>query len=1175
MASSIEQSPLLQALLKQELQRPAPATAKPHSISLTFADPVNTAQERMEGVQRATAAVQAKVEKSDASVHETPLVKSILNLLNGGGGQTIERLAFETDPGQVNSYSSLYKAKLRLIPDSLLKRIAIQDDLVAAIIGARSNHVSSCGRPPVDRFSMGFVIEPKTGELDELAPKDKEALQSRIDDVTKRLITCGRSSGWNDQEKISFTQFLAMQTRNALTVGRCATEIVYARNAAGEKVFHSFRPIDAGTIYRAAPYREAAQQVRDQARQMLEQLKQKRIDKDKFEKPDADADYAWIQVVEGRPVQALTADECVVHSFYPVTDVELDGYPLTPLDTVIAAVTTHINIVSHNKLYFQSGRATRGMLVIKSDDVDETVIQRIRQQFNASINSVNNAWRMPVFGVSSDDEVAWSPIDQSGGRDMEFQYLSDQTCRVMLAAWAMSPEELPGYGHLSRGTNNQALCLCFSSRIWTDEGSLSLGSLLGNEDEARVRLWTGKAWADARVFRTGEKQKAITTLWNGSRLETSPDHRFRIIGPEGVPTWVHQKHLRVGDAVLVSRLPVPGTVEVPAYLGHPLNEDMMEVLGWLTGDGNISVRYNKNTGNIKQGILSWFYHHEREVDLWERHAQVLADFGLPVKHQNREVSEAEAQGLKSRYGFKSVAPNRLKNILYDTDFVRWLLALGFRSSSEGKVIPSFVHALPVGHRQAFLRGFFSADGTCCHGGSSAARIVIHNDELRAQTRELLLGLGIRTQFSEGKLKQDMDGQRRSMVPGASTLVVKDKTAFYERIGFLQAHKQPDAEALSESGKKWERIPGSVCRAVLDSPEYRVLDHNWRRTFRDGCSQSVFERAAAQLGLGLPSWVSNFYLEEVVALQDVDEVVEMADVEVFDDDHAFVANGVVVHNSESNNEYKLTAARDVGIRPLLAQFEDLINTCILPLFDDEVARRCKLRFRGLDADTAEKESTRLQQDMAIHMTMDEILQKVEKKPVGLKAAGQVLLNPAWQQLCDAHLTVGEFEEQFMGREGASKDPALSYRRDPMWFQFQAMMMQAQQAQQAQQQQAAAAQQPPQGGGDAPGGGGGGGGGGSPPAGGGSGAGSSDSPTQSQDQQPDGQPQQQETDLTRGIQQALELLTKSEAQLPPGKRRLLVQQRKTVEHVLHDFDRDSLDFIEKTLKTVAASTPAPTK
>jgi hypothetical protein len=136
-----------------------------------------------------------------------------------------------------------------------------------------------------------------------------------------------------------------------------------------------------------------------------------------------------VQVIDGRPVQAFTADECVVHNCYPITDVELANYPLTPLDTVISAVTTHVNITTHNKLFFQSGRATRGMLVIKSEDVDDNITARIKQAFQASINSVNNSWRMPVFGIGKEDEVNWQPFDMQGQRDQEFQYLRHERPR--------------------------------------------------------------------------------------------------------------------------------------------------------------------------------------------------------------------------------------------------------------------------------------------------------------------------------------------------------------------------------------------------------------------------------------------------------------------------------------------------------------------------------------------------------------------------------------------------------------------------------------------------------------------------------------------------------------------------------------------------------------------------
>lgn len=679
---------LINSLVQQSMLKAEPSggTIKPKAaINVQFADPWTTASQ-----------LQKKVDNEPPT-----LAKSILNVLNGGQDDSIERLAFETNPQQTNTYAALYKNKLRLLPDHILKRIAIQDSLVAAIVNARSAQIQAFGRPQPDRHSTGFVIDPKEGIIDKMSEEQKKEFQERVERAEKLLVTCGHTSKVRPDDQLTFAQFLGMCARNAVTVGRIAVEVVWALNTESQKMeFHFFRPIDAGTIYRAAPYKESAEAVREQARHLLEQLKNKDFEPEKFQADE----YSWVQVIEGQPVQAFTSDECLVHNFYPVADVELDGYPLTPIDTAIADITTHINITTHNKLYFQTGRAARGMLVIMSDDVDERVLQQIKQQFNASINSVSNAWRMPVFGVGKDDEISWQPID-TGSRDMEFQYLSDTNARVILSAFQMSPEELPGYAHLSRGTNNQAL------------------------------------------------------------------------------------------------------------------------------------------------------------------------------------------------------------------------------------------------------------------------------------------------------------------------------------------------------------------------------------------------------------------------------------------------------SESNNEYKLEAHRDVGIRPLISQFEDFVNGKLLPLIDPTLAKHCVVKFAGLDAETPEKESIRLQQDMPTHMTYDEVLQTVEKDPIGMDFGGSIPLNPAFQQLLDKYFTVGEILERFCGRKGASQDPKYAYPRDPFWFQYQQMQMQAQQMQQ--QAQAQAMGVPPDGGGEAPpgadGGGdgqaqetqsapGGGGDSGAPPAG------------------------DQPADFTTAIDQVIGLLSKSENELPPSRRRLLTQHRRIVEKNIEEFRKD---------------------
>jgi hypothetical protein len=589
----------------------------------------------------------------------------------------------------VNTWGGLWKRKLRLLPDEILKRISIQDDLVAAIVNTRSNQLMAFGRPQPDRFSTGFKIEPEPGYTEHMDSDEKKALQARIAKVEARLLTCGDTRGWQDHEALSFSQFLFMSARNAVVFGRCATEVIYKDTLDGKK-FHSIRPIDAGTIYKAAPYKEAGDAVRASALQYLQDIKNKKLQPERY----VNDEWAWVQVLDGRPVQAFTAEECLVHNFYPCTDVELDGYPITPLDTVITAVTTHINIGTHNKLYFQSGRAARGMIVIKSDDVDESIVGYIRQQFNASINSVGNSWRMPIFGVGSDDEIAWTPID-SGGKDMEFQYLSDTNARVILSGFQMSPEELPGYAHLSRGTNNQAL------------------------------------------------------------------------------------------------------------------------------------------------------------------------------------------------------------------------------------------------------------------------------------------------------------------------------------------------------------------------------------------------------------------------------------------------------SESNNEYKLEAHRDVGIRPLIGQFQNFVNATLLPLLDEDLSKFCHFKFVGLDVDTAEKESTRLQQDMAVHMTTDEVLEKVEKKPLGKRWGGQFLLNPQWQQAVQMFCYQGDIMEHFFGIEGAGSDPSLKFINNPNWFNWQNLQAQAQQAQQ---QQAAAGQQ-----------------------------------QQAQQEADAKQEQDEKPDLSRSVDQLSGMLSKAEAQMPPGKRHLLHHQRKIVEAMIQGFEDDADDATKAILAAVDKHLP----
>jgi hypothetical protein len=394
-------------------------------------------------------------EQAPEEKQEVGVLGLILKTLQTQSASQAERMSFEVDPQQnISGAMGFYKLKQSLTPDHIIKRITGPggDELVNQILQARSNHIGSFGRPRPDRFSVGLEFQ----DMDKNKTRTEEeqvSLQERIDAAKQVLWRCGRGTLDDELNQVNLSQFFKLATRDGLSYGRLACERIWWTNPkTGKKELYAWRAADAGTMYKMMPSKEQDQSLRLNAIRQLQQLKNKKIDIERYKKDE----YRYVQVIEGKPVQAFTEDEMVVYNLYPTTNVEYNGYPLTPIDQALNAITTHINITVHNKLYFQHGRAAKGMLIFKSDSVDEAAAQRIRLQFHQSINSVQNSWRMPVFGIQTDDDLSWQSIDVSG-RDAEFQYLMDNNARVILSAFQMSPEELPGYAHLARGTNTQAL----------------------------------------------------------------------------------------------------------------------------------------------------------------------------------------------------------------------------------------------------------------------------------------------------------------------------------------------------------------------------------------------------------------------------------------------------------------------------------------------------------------------------------------------------------------------------------------------------------------------------------------------------------------------------------------------------------------------------------------------
>lgn len=142
-------------------------------------------------------------------------------------------------------------------------------------------------------------------------------------------------------------------------------------------------------------------------------------------------------------------------------------------------------------------------------------------------------------------------------------------------------------------------------------------------------------------------------------------------------------------------------------------------------------------------------------------------------------------------------------------------------------------------------------------------------------------------------------------------------------------------------------------------------------------------------------------------------------------------------SESSNEWKITASRDRGLRPVLNRIEQILNEDILPSWNKDYADRYQICFVGLDAETRTEEISRLQNEVQLHTTLDEARKQADLSP--LEVGGGLILNALLLQYLEKNMPKGMFMEKFMNLPGYAKRPDLQYIPDPMWFQWQEMQM----------------------------------------------------------------------------------------------------------------------------------------
>lgn len=442
-------------------------------------------------------------------------------------------------------------------------------------------------------------------------------------------------------------------------------------------------------------------------------------------------------------------------------------------------------------------------------------------------------------------------------------------------------------------------CLHPDARIVTRNGLCTIRDLwdgvISGERPSRFDIWTGSMWSEARPLFSGLKPHVTTVFEDGGRIDTSPDHLFRT-WRDGCFSWVRQADLQEGDWVArdtyVVDFPEPRYVFKDPGASHNAvgftfdgnSEILWELLGRVIGDGSI-----RNDGVI-------VYIGEAPQSL----SYEAAACGYSAETHARSFAERVSKGLGVKVGVKEKrrgAEDSRRNIwsvsLHNNAFVRFCqTVLGLsRANTLDKSFPSAVWCETLQNRAAFLRGYFDADGTVSRS-AGAVSVRSANVGLLRETYALLRSVGVRAALRETSHR----------------VSVLDRDAFRERIGFTVEYKVARIWGLTHNPQMGRnvRIPPDIVSAVgygiYHSAEYAHLPRAKKSAVLRLCmgsgSKVQCENLMGLCGMSPPEEFIYDYTR-VVGKIDHRTSIEMYDIEVFDDLHAFVADGVVVHNSSAD------------------------------------------------------------------------------------------------------------------------------------------------------------------------------------------------------------------------------------------------------------------------------------
>ncbi len=453
----------------------------------------------------------------------------------------------------------------------------------------------------------------------------------------------------------------------------------------------------------------------------------------------------------------------------------------------------------------------------------------------------------------------------------------------MAQHWSLRHPLIDGNGNFGSPGNDPAAAMryCTDSEtlIRTAHGTVRIGEIVADaapnsdtEIDLKVLDRNGDPVQASKLFHSGEHATLRLRTTEGYELTGTHNHPVLcLVNLLGVPTllWKLLEEIQPGDRVALQRV-------TPDEFGTPMIEDVEAAVlaGAFVAEGWVSAR-RAGFNNIDE----------------EYFGRVLAAYDAVVGGSRYVASRVIVSGSTLlELDVHNLGPLR-NSVLAEMEGVR----------SAEKRVPEFVwHAAPAVKR-AFLQSLFEGDGSCSLLPRNTVQISYStcSEQLAKDVQQLLLEFGVvskQCRYEHGEIKVVVTNRRDARIFAATVGFLGRKQA---KLVELLTTIPTDSRALSDDHvpflADFIRAHGATRWTERDWLRRHNVDRieRWERR-RDEIAARITDPDVLAVAESVAD--GRFYYAAVDTITDAG-VRPVYSIRVDTDDHAFVSNGFVSHNTE--------------------------------------------------------------------------------------------------------------------------------------------------------------------------------------------------------------------------------------------------------------------------------------